>query len=502
MTRAALWGLWLAGALYATLHHVMWRDEIRALSLAERGGTLAQMIVDIRGYGHPALWHVILRSGLALYDSPVVLPLVAFAIGAAGAALLAFRAPFRPLLLALALFGAFSLYEYVAVARNYGLSVLLLYGIAAAWRRYGDRPGAIGALLFLLCNANVHSVVLAGALLLFWLIELVREPGRDRTAWRSFAVAVALTTAGTALCFWQVYPPVDTAAMLPPSGSGPAAFLSGLVVNVGPSFHELMPPGLRSLIPVVFILPVLLVLSITSLRASSAAMIASAAALAGLILLFAVIYPGFYRHQSLFIAFLLAMTWIVAERHPDRAPAARSPGAIAFLLLLALQVWTSVAVFAQIAAGVPESRSRDLAMLLERPALRNAVVIGDPDTMLEALPYYTDNPIYLVREGRFARTPTFSYAAQTTMTVGQLLSAARALNAGTGRPVVIVMAERLEPDMTAGVRERGYYGPLRIEPAEVRAFLGATRRLARFGPATTDESYDVYVLERRAGGTR
>lgn len=495
--RTLLWAAWLAAALYASLHHVMWRDEIRALSLSQRGDSLGHMIEQIRGFGHPTLWHVILRSGQVLQLGNLVLPVAAFAIGAAGSALLAFRAPFRPLFLTLALFGAFSAYEYVAVARNYGLSVLLLYATAALWGRYRDRPGVIAALLFLLCNANVHSVVLAGALLLFWFVELLGERPAPRRALVSFAAGALAVLIGTALCFWQVYPPVDTAAMAPHGDGGLGAFLGALVLNLGPSFHELMPEPLRTFVPVVLVLPVLLILAVVSLRERPAAMIAAAAALVGLAVVFALIYQGYYRHQALFLAFVLTLSWIVADR-PD---ARRGPllGRVGLTLLLVLQLWSSVIVFTYIARGVPESRVRDLAQLLDRPALRDAIVIGDPDTMIEALPYYRPNPLYFVRENRFGRTPIFSHAAETEMSLGRLLAAAHMLHARTGRPVVIALEQRLSPDMPGSLTERGYYGPLRIDPSEVRAFLAATRRVARFAQATTDESYDIYVLDGKNG---
>jgi hypothetical protein len=496
LLRALFFGVWLALALFAATHHTMWRDEIRALSFAERGNNLADMIGQIRGFGHPALWHIILRCALSIYPNPVVLPIVAFAIGAAAAALLAFKAPFRPLMLALALFGAFSTYEYVAVARNYGISVLILFALAWAWPRYRNRPGAIGALLFLLCNTNVHSVVLANAFLLFWFVELIqRKTERNRLAWPSFLAAVALVLAGMATCAWQVYPPVDTAAMLPPGQSGPVGFLTSLVVNVGPYFHELMPADMRSLIPVVVLLPILLILSILSLRTSPGAMMASAAALIGMEMVFQTIYPGYYRHQALFIAFLLTMTWIVENERPPDAQSGNRVGRIAFMALLALQVYSSVLVFTRIASGVPESRSRDLAALLTRPELRSAIVLGDPDTMLEAVPYYASNPIYFVREHRFGRTPIFSDAARLTMSIKSILSSVRTLHARTRRPIVIVLAQHLEANMPAGELDRGYYGPLRIDPADVREFLASTVRIARFAPAVTDESYDVYVLD-------
>lgn len=167
---------------------------------------------------------------------------------------------------------------------------------------------------------------------------------------------------------------------------------------------------------------------------------------------------------------------------------------LGFLALLALQLWSSVAVFTRMTQAVPESRSRDLAALLARPSLHDAIVIGDPDTMLEAVPYYVDNRVFLVRERRYSTTVTFSNDAKTEMSIGKLLNAAKAVHARTGRPIVIVLQQQLDPGMAGSVVERGYYGPLRIDPAEVRTFLASTRRIARFAPAASDESYDVYTL--------
>lgn len=525
--RVLFLALWFAGALYAATHHTMWRDEIRAFSFAQRGSGLLDMVVAIRGDGHPALWHVILRLAWSAYRDPIVLPLAAFAIGAAGAALLALRAPFRPLLLALVLLGAFTLYDYVAVARNYGLGVLLLYAIAASWTRHRDTPGVLAALLFLLANANIHSVVFAGALLLLWAVELLQQrahalpgscpPGRsapapasapapDRRAWRSFALAVGATALGAALCLWQAYPSAQSAAMLPTERPGPLALVTTLVLGLGPAFAELMPVPLRTPMPVLVILPALIGLAIAGLRTPPArgepphrwardpalgTILAAIAALVGMTLVFVLVYPGGYRHQALLLAFLVTLAWIVAARAPDR----RAPDNLALITLLALQLVTSALVFARIAHGVPESRSRDLAALLARPALADAIVVGDPDTALEALPYYTRHPIYLARERRFGTTLAFSKAAQETMTLGRLLDAAHRLQARHRRPIVVVLGERLGPGTTAGLRDRGYYGTLRVDLAEARRFLAATRRLARFAPAATDESYDVYLLK-------
>lgn len=499
--RCGLLAAWFGCVLFLALHHVMWRDEVRALMLARRGATLLEMLVQIRGYGHPALWHILLRAALTVYPHPIVLPLTAFLIGAAAATLFALKAPFRPLIVALALFSNFFAYEYVVVARNYGISALLLLVIAWAYPRMRDRPGMIGALLFLLCNTNIHSVVLALAFLLFWAADLhLAVPRVARGAWLSFLVAVAMVVAGAAVCVWQIYPPRDDAAMVPAMTAADA--LLALPLQLGPAFGQVMPSMIVAM-GLSFTLPLLLVGSLLMLRRSPAAVGGAAAALIGLEGVFLFIYPGGYRHGALFIVFLLAMAWIAQEKSDATMPAPPSGRVDQFPLvaLLALQVFGTAMILARVGFGIPESRSRDLAVLLARPALHGAIVVGDPDTTTEALSYYADNAIYLSRERRYGPTPIFSKAAaKRTMTIASVLATARALHAATRRPVVIVLATQLRHGMAPALVSRGYdYGNLALWPRDVEDFLASTDRIARFPFATSDEWYDVYVLKDARG---
>ena len=90
--RLAIFLAWLALVVFLAANHVMWRDEVRAFSLAMQGQSILEMPVAARGYGHPLLWHVLLRLGDAVFGTKLVLPGLALAIGIAGAGILAFVA--------------------------------------------------------------------------------------------------------------------------------------------------------------------------------------------------------------------------------------------------------------------------------------------------------------------------------------------------------------------------------------------------------------------------
>src|SRR5437868_3283871 len=61
--RAALFAAWLGLIAWLCFNHVFWRDEIRALSLALSGNGVVEMLRNVHGEGHPALWYLILRGG-------------------------------------------------------------------------------------------------------------------------------------------------------------------------------------------------------------------------------------------------------------------------------------------------------------------------------------------------------------------------------------------------------------------------------------------------------
>jgi hypothetical protein len=220
-------------------------------------------------------------------------------------------------------------------------------------------------------------------------------------------------------------------------------------------------------------------------------------------LLFFVTYAGGYRHQALWVGFVVAMYWIAGRdegvwgstRSLGRV---RAAGLAMLAALLVLQVVLGLYNVANVALdGEPESRSRDLARLIaRRPDLRHATIMADPDYLVEPLPYYLPNPTYLPREERFGRVVRFTRHARLSQTLEDLLADARRLRDTTRQPVVILLGERLEANTPARVVRESYIWQLSIVPEQVNTFLSSTRRLERFAPACcSDESFDVYVLD-------
>jgi hypothetical protein len=215
-----------------------------------------------------------------------------------------------------------------------------------------------------------------------------------------------------------------------------------------------------------------------------------------------VFYPGFYRHQGLWLVFLVSMYWIVGRDAPSGASPAlrklRGAGMACFAVLLVLQIAVGLQKVLPVASGsAPESRSRELAQLIRKdPELRQATILADPDYLVEALPYYLPNRTYLPRERRFGNVVRFTHEARLSLFLEDILEDARRVRDMTGQPVVILLHERLDPSAPVRAIPEGYNWQLWTSPGQVRAFLASTRRIARFDPVCcNDESYDVYVLD-------
>jgi hypothetical protein len=247
--------------------------------------------------------------------------------------------------------------------------------------------------------------------------------------------------------------------------------------------------------------------SVLGLIRSPGAFIATLVALVGFSLFFTLVYPGSYRHQALWLVFLLSMYWIACEGRlaPEQFRARPKPivwlsvvGSSLTVLLVAVQLRGGVRAVVDVALdGLPQSRSRDFSYFIkDRPDLKDAVIIADPDYLLEALPYYIGNPTYLIRERRFANIVTFTSKAQLSLDLDDILNVAGKLNQERRLPIVILLAKKLDSDQPAIIYPEGYNWKLLVTPEQVHRFLAATQLLARFGPAKSDESFDAYLFDR------
>jgi hypothetical protein len=121
--------------------------------------------------GSPALWHIILapfaKLGLPYYYQSIIHLIIAVAT----AGLLLFYSPFSKITKILLIFSYYFAYEYAVIARNYNLTILILFIIAIFYQDRFKKPIVYALLIFLLFNTNIHSFFAAVALIILWLWE-------------------------------------------------------------------------------------------------------------------------------------------------------------------------------------------------------------------------------------------------------------------------------------------------------------------------------------------
>jgi hypothetical protein len=511
---AARWTLlviWAAVVLIQVSQHVMWRDEVRALTRALSAPTWASFFTTVRG-DHPLIWYVLLRAAHDIVPRPEILPAVAFAVAAAAASLLAARAPFSAATLALVLSGNAFLFEYSVMARNYGIGMLAMLAFAALYRRHRDRGLVLGIVLFLLCNTNVQSAFLAGALLLFWFLDVANEEGwRWSPKYRVVAVNGACATLGALTCFLAVYPPVNDSTMLTmepivtsPIGLARALLSPGrdLEALVALPLQFLGGQGSPSRYRILHgLLSLLLYGSTLVFVRRPAALGAAIAGIAGSALLLRVLGLSAYRHAGETMVFVLTLLWITLDGGPARqivqwsGASLRRAGWTCLTVLLVLQSLFGLKNAYEAIAGPPRSSSRDLAQRLsERPDLSGAIIMADPDYLIEPLPYYLSNPLFQPRARRFDAYVVFTHQERRDIALDDLVAEGCSIGAEQQRPVLVLLAASPERLIAEARINEAYEWTLRAGPEQMRRFNASSVLLWRLRRSTDDENYDVYRL--------
>ena len=516
-----LYFVWLALVIYLAVHHAVWRDEVRALSFALQGHNIFDMFKGLRGDGHPVIWYLMLRGSHAIYDTPRVLQIVSLVVAAMAMLILLMRSSFNLFILTLLCASRFAIYEYSVMARNYGISMLLIFLLAVFYKRRRENGLLLGGLLFLLANSNAHSVLLVAAFLIFWLFDLYfNPPAAPSLARKTYWLNAAIAVVGCILCAVTILPTINDAAKMDPADRPHALGLGRAVVFSAEPFVSVVPfnatknhmhavlvahPHLERL--PLFFFSLIIFGSTLGLARRPAALIAAWTALASLILFFSILYPGDYRHVGLWLVFLVTLYWIAGD-NPVTPPRfmlknakalqwTTTAGYLCFILLLSFQAAFGLSVIKPILFNtLPESRTRDLAALISsNPYLHDATVIGDPDFLVEALPYYLPNPTYLMHEQRYGRIVIFTSHATLKLSLSDILANANAIHARTGKPVIILLKDRLDTVTGPQRLKEGYDWILTTTPEEVQTFKSQTRLLSHFGPVTErDETFDAYVI--------
>lgn len=313
--RLAWLGLYVLLTSVLVYHHEPWRDEADAWLIA-RDASIVEVLRIAGHSGTPGLWYFLqmpfAKAGFG-YATQGILNL---ALMAGAALLLLTRAPLPLAAKVLLLFGFHLSFEYPVVARNYGLGIVLTFGLAALDARKNDRPLLYGLLLGALANVSAHFFVIATAFGLAWMWEF--RPGQGRSAKVPW-IGLVIGFVGCLAAVLQLRPRADgqfspeVFMVFEPQRVLAAA--RGLVPQVLPTW--LLPLGV-----VGFGLSVLHVA--VSVRALSFLLLSTA----GLTYIFVFKYSGGDRHYGLLLIVLVVALWLAEgeEQRGVQHPVFRAAG--------------------------------------------------------------------------------------------------------------------------------------------------------------------------------
>ena len=191
-------GGYVALLTYAIPRHEPWADEAQAWQLARSLSVPELFRHYLRYEGSPGLWHLWLAGLSSIHVSYGGMHWATGIIATIGIALLIFLSPF-PRYIKLSLpFTFFLAFQYVVVARSYSLVPVLLFAIAASWRR---RPLLVALLLGLLANVAMHAFAISGGMAILYLIDQGRRQNRKQLLY-----AAALLVGLYCMAFATVFP--------------------------------------------------------------------------------------------------------------------------------------------------------------------------------------------------------------------------------------------------------------------------------------------------------
>ncbi len=495
----AILSIWLAAVIFTETRHEFFRDEVRALSFVRAAKSPLDLYGLIKYEGHPVLWYLLLYIGKSIIDTPLILPVTSIIIGFAAVAVFMCCSPFSLWFRCLFIFGALPFYEYSVMARNYGISMLLLFIGALLYRNRAKYSLSLAFVLALLANTNVHSAILASLILALWAWDRVAErktPAAQTAGLFSYLAPFVIVLAGLLLSAAFAMPrenTIVTSVRHSLSVRELADSFRDAVLRPERTFSEIVPPRFPPLVAAA-----LLYLPVFGLLRRPDLLLAALGGQIAFGALFRIVYFGHYQHQGLFLVFLLFLYWLFIESSNNETMTRIKQllfnmGLYAVMLILVIQVanaervvWTDI--------NLEWSSSKAFGEFLNgSAAYRDAIIVPEPDFLLESLPYYANNRIYFPREHRFGTTVSFTTDADPRLSLGQLLSIARGIKTRYRQPVLIVLGHWNDMHKS-GENKYSYNKVFSWTTNDSVNFNESTALIREYKSAYGDENYRVYAV--------
>lgn len=504
--RAVLFVTLIYALVVSTLSglHEVWRDEVVLIDMIAASKSLFHLFGNLHNYGHPGLWHTLLYFGHSIIPEYFILKITAVSVAVLGVYIFLLRAPFSFGQKLLFVCGFFPIYLYPVFARSYGLSMLLGFAFCALYQDRIKNFIPMSIVLFLLANVHAHTLIIVIAIFLSLAVEFITTIHRRLERifdQKKIMIGLSIILCGIGLSIIQIIPD-QTSIIFKISSLNvynvTEALIKALVIP-GKAFSAVL--GFESAI---FVNGVIWVLYIYLSR-KPGLLIIFAVSVIGLTMFMTLVYSSnAMRHQGALYLLIIMIFWLDAvvqgERISLSAWADKIYRSIAsykhafFTFLLIMQVCMAYPAVKDDILHDYSSSKRFAAFLDDNKQFKDAILMGEPDTLVESIPYYSDIDIYLHRQKKFGKRVIFTTTKNLDLTLDEYLDTAINLKKETGRPVILMMGRDLNPQGPFIIK--GYFGANFIYSKEsLKEFHRKVTKITKFKDALGDENYDVYLLK-------
>jgi hypothetical protein len=154
--------------------HEPWRDEALQWLIAEKLSPI-EIISEMKYQGHPALWYLLIfplnRLGFPDYSAN----LLSLGFMVVGVFIFLMYSPFPIYVRIIGIFSPIFLYFYPVISRSYCLIPSILFLIASTYPNRHTKTFIYGLLIALLIQTHILMLGMAVLLVLFWIIESIRN---------------------------------------------------------------------------------------------------------------------------------------------------------------------------------------------------------------------------------------------------------------------------------------------------------------------------------------
>lgn len=378
------------------MHHWYWRDETRALAIAQAANSISEIPKLLVNEGHPPLWYLLLYGLKKIVSIDLVLPLGSWICAMLLVASFLFATPFTFLIKFLFPFTFYPAYEYSILCRNYAIAATPLILSSWVYSRFNIWKSTKAALLysiFLFWMGLSHAITLifAGYLLLDWVFK--------RGISKTIRFIQFITISGLFLAGWMLKPPANSLIMKTADWNYEkiARAIRVSFTNPSESFRDLVMqfqfPFLHE--GTFHTLVVGLLLFILWRHFERRARVFFPAYFLTMSLFFKIVYFAVFRHVGLILfSFIHCL---------NRETKARSFFAqLSLLILFVANIPLSISM--QKAARHEDTANyQRVISYFRNEAPQDSVVIGEADGFLEVFSPFIPQQIFILRQQAFRR---------------------------------------------------------------------------------------------------